>query len=354
MPRPYTERMKILVSFVWVLIWLAVAVHCLVLSQGKPDLHNPLGPQLPPTNGGDSFSFAVLGDCQSFRRPLKAFRKEISQHDLAFAVQLGDFVDYDEDLAYHHFLARLGAEPTIPMFLVRGNHEAADFTQRETDRYLEYIPMSTYSFMHGNCLFAVVDSSHGTITDKDINRTRARIREFRRKHPTGAIFLFSHYPPNLPDSGSADLSAASSNALLAICSDYAVSQLISGHVHDHRAMNYGSTSVIVDGCGGGSLRSPSEEVHYLRFTVEGLAVTLERVPLPCESGLAAGIDFFLYVTVLRFRWVFLALAVFFIARESRHLWKKRSRHRRSATAISLAAHRPETDVFGGSPPEGKA
>jgi predicted phosphodiesterase len=249
-------------SAAWLGAWTWVLVHACFSSRGQPSLKNPIGSTFAPNPDTATARFAVLGDIHSFRKPLRQFI-EILKNDTGyeFAVQLGDFVDYDEDLSYHHFRDRLGStKGAAALYLTRGNHEAIDFTLAPSDRYRDFIPDSTFHFIHANTLFLFLDNAHATFTADTINQAKSALEEFHRDRPGGKSIVFAHIPPNCPQSKCSDLLPSSSKVLLTLCHDYEIDYLVTGHVHDHFDFTAGKTTVIVDGSGGGSLLDPSPQI----------------------------------------------------------------------------------------------
>lgn len=298
------------------------AGHCLFSSQGNAKLTNPMGPQFTPAPAQRQAKFAVLGDCHAHRKSLQGFLQQAAAQQNDFGIQLGDFVDYDEDLAYHHFVNRLG-RPPFPLFLVRGNHEAVNFKLNESRRYLTYIKESDYSFVHANTLFVVLDSSHAYFQVGQIERATAAAAEFRAANAAGKIIVLTHFPPSSAGATDAPLSSPASKELLAFCEENAVDFLITGHVHTHSESTEGTTRLIVDGCGGGSLPDPSTAVHYLQFTINDGEISFAKVPLPRDARVVALMDYFLFVAVLRYRWIALAIACVILVREGFGLAKVR-------------------------------
>jgi hypothetical protein len=142
-----------------------------------------------------------------------------------------------------------------------------------------------------------------------------------------------HIPPTLQGSRSDDLSASATGAILDLCSEFQVDYLVCGHVHDHLELIHNSTTVVIDGCGGGSLRGPSSAVHYLEFTIRDGGLTFEPVALARDNMILAKGDYLLHVSIPRYRWWFVLLASVLVLREI-HSLRKMRQAKRPTTALA--------------------
>ncbi len=309
------KRFSVCASVLWIALWLGVALHCALSGRSRPDLKSPMGPAFRPSPAAASATFGVLGDCHSHRRALRSFLRKAEERGTDFAIQLGDFVDYADKLTFHHFVGRLGVLP-FPIFLVRGNHETVDFGLEHTDSFLDYIPQSSCFFEHAGMLVGILDNSDGAFADTRLVKARERIASFRERLPDGPVLLAMHLPPSLPGTHSRDLSGSATRILMRLCDDLGVDYIVAGHVHDHVTLKHGDTQIVIDGCGGGSLQGPSPDVHYLEFTVRNGQVASQVVPLQRDRKVLATLDYFLFVSVLRYRWLFFIAACAIILREA--------------------------------------
>ena len=113
-----------------------------------------------------------------------------------------------------------------------------------------------------------------------------------------------------------DLQQLSSRALLKLCDDSRVGYLLAGHLHRHQQLEHNGATIVVDGCGGGSLVAPSDEVHYLQFEIVNGKVSFTKVPLARDNSAVAKLDYLAFVTMLRYRWWGLFIAVALLLRET--------------------------------------
>ena len=319
---------KAIFSVVWCALWATFAVYCLLAARGHADLRNPMGPAFAPEPGAQKGTFATLGDCHSYRRSLQGFLRTASNRGVQFGVLLGDFVDYDEDIAYHHLVDRLG-EPPFPIFLARGNHEGTDFQLNDTHRYSSYIPQTSRFFVHAGVLVGILDNGTGDFAEGCLRQAREEILSFRQERPDAPVLLAMHIPPTIEEGRSDDLSASATRAILDLCSEFRVDYLVCGHVHDHIEFDHDNTTILIDGCGGGSLPGPSTDVHYLEFTVKQGGISFERVALARDHPIIARADYLFHVSVPRFRWWFFLLACIIALREA---WSLRRTYHMSQSA----------------------
>ena len=340
----YMKLSETIFSATWCVIWAIFAAYCALSARGSVDLRNPMGPSFIPRPQAGHGKFAFLGDCHSHRRSLREFLRLAPMRGVEFGIQLGDFVDYDEDIAYHHFVDRVGEQP-FPLFVARGNHEAIDFDFNETNRYQSHIPRTSFFIIHAGVLLGVVDNASGDFADNCLEEARDQIASFRQKHQDAPVVLAMHMPPTIDGTRSTDLSASATRAVLDLCTEFRVDYLVCGHVHDHIEIDHGSTTVLIDGCGGGSLQAPSTEVHYLEFSANQGALSFESVPLPRDHPVLAKADYLLHVSVPRYRWWFFLGACAILLREGCSL--RRAHHSRVLASTRSSANGQESQQIKG-------
>ena len=322
------DNLRRIGSFLWIAGWLVVVAHVCLSSRGRADLSHANLPTIETEfpnaeTGNREIRIALLGDCHSFRWPLREFRDSIAadgHYDLA--IQMGDFVDYDEDLAYHHFISRLGDPESfpVPLLLVRGNHEAIDFTLEASEHFLSYIPQPNRTIQLGTVLLLVLDSAHAALQIETREFARNAASSFRQKYPpeVGRIVLLTHIPPTTEGSRCTDLPRKDTQFLQEFCSEFAVAHLIAGHVHDSFESEMQDTLLIVEGSGGGSITAPSPSVHFLDCSIpaDPLAPLATKThALSREPLWISKMDYLWNITLLRFRWVTGLVAAGFLLRE---------------------------------------
>lgn len=303
-------------TVIWCGLLIAFGAYCLMVSRGPVGLKRQLGPPLEPLASGTKFKFAVLGDVHFHRKSLRAALRTAEARGCSFVVQLGDFVDYDDDIEYRRFV-RLTADLAkgLPLFLVRGNHETMAPGGGFTDNYSKYINPAHYTFKFGGQFFGVLDDSSGVLARAQLEELRSTLRRFRSSHPESRAFLFLHAPPDLPGLNSPDCTDGSSADLLRLAREMQIDFVFAGNVHDYAEMRVENTTYVITGCGGGSFGAPSTEVHYVEVSVSPAGVTTRRVPLPRDSRIVASAAHLVSVAVPRFRWHFFTGTLLLLAWE---------------------------------------
>jgi uncharacterized membrane protein len=85
--------------------------------------------------------------------------------------------------------------------------------------------------------------------------------------------------------------------------------IFAGHVHDYRDVMLDKTRVVISGCGGGSLRAPSTETHWLEISLSNGEIHIKRMPFEGQSRVSAAIAYSFCVQVPRYRWRFFGATV---------------------------------------------
>ncbi len=322
-------------------------IYALMVSRGPVRLHARLGPAPGTVSQRQSLQFAVLGDVHGHGRSLRDALRQAAERGCAFMVQIGDFVDHDDDHEYRRFVRlTAGLVEQVPLYLVRGNHETMAPDGSFTDHYLRYIDPAHYSFEHGGHLFCVFDNSAGSFGTTQLRAMRATIERFRSTHPTRSIFAFMHMPPDLPGLDSPDMGDGASADVLALASEHRVAAIFAGHLHDYHEERVGETRLIVSGCGGGSIRAPSTDVHYVEVTVDSGGFATRRVPIARESRLMASASYSVGILVPRYRWVVVGGALALLACEAGRGWYALRRRR---SVAHLPSNEAAPRVAGASP-----
>lgn len=326
-------------TYLWILALAALGTYGILAGRGPVELTSRIGP-LPSAASGERFRFAVLGDVHAFRRPLRETLERARADEISFVVQLGDFVDYDDDLEYRSFVDFVRSlRTTVPLFLVRGNHESMAVDGGFSDQFVRYVREPSYSFEYGGCYFGVLDNSAGVIAEGALSLIERELSAFRDRFPTEPAFLLLHMPPDSREFASPDMSRVSSERLLSIAHESHVSAIFCGHVHDYRMYRVQGIPVFVTGCGGGSLRAPSPETHYLQVDVRGDTFNVERIPVGREWKSVAAGRYALAVLVPRYRWYVVSAVAILLAIEVLSLIRRRRATSRRVFAIVPAAGR---------------
>ena len=162
----------------------------------------------------------------------------------AFVAVCGDMVHNAYDQAQVDELFRVSAtlDPDIPLYFVSGNHDVGEApTPDSLALYRERFGADNYSFRHGDCHFAVINSSLAFDPSNAPGEWR-RLKQFladdlsaARRRGSQQIILFAHHPLFhrsaseawdgwcVPDERRAEL--------MAILRDYGAAAAFAGHLH---------------------------------------------------------------------------------------------------------------------------
>lgn len=237
-----------------------------------------------PTAGGDTVSFAVLGDCEPsrwwiyrklFNRPGVFAEQLTALQELpgSFIVQLGDMVEKGTNPRYESFLRELRRTWNgRPYLTVCGNHDRSRPNgASHSIAYRTLFGRPNYFFDHAGVRFVVLDSSAKRVT-------RAQLRWLKTVlDVSGRKIVFTHMPPvqlglwggvgKVHELGGF---TRGSKEFAAVIEAAKVSRVYMGHVHafgvqDHRGVRYVLTG------GGGSALFPSGADdrfhHFLRVEI---------------------------------------------------------------------------------------
>ncbi|MFH1347803.1 MAG: metallophosphoesterase [Candidatus Margulisiibacteriota bacterium] len=245
----------VIVSSFWFHNW------SFALSQTPPQNH----PNIPSE---ESFSFVVFGDShegyETFDRLIKKVNKE---KDLAFAVHLGDAIQYDGERNHEDYLKR-EAKLKLKVYHVPGNHDLAG------KGYLAYRKLMGpyyYSFDYKNSHFIVLNNAFPNSFDA---KQFAWLKKDLAATDKENIFVFLHRPvfdASEIFSGYVMSGREVTEELMALFDKYKVDYVFAGHIHCYAKVKRG-TVYIVSGGAGGQLHLPRELggfYHYVKIRVDG-------------------------------------------------------------------------------------
>ncbi len=246
-----------------------------------------------PRAPGESFRFAVLGDCEPgrfwilralfnrkgvFSRQLGSIRAQ----SVDFTIQLGDMVSRGVPGQYARFFGELESSGVSqPYLTVIGNHDRLyPHGHSAGSRYHQFFGPSNYFFDRGAARFVVLDSSWGRLTQAQLRWLRLVLKGDRRK------LVFTHMPPSLLHlwgDGAARRRwggfSEGAREFADTVSEMGVERVYMGHVHGFGVQDCGGVRYILTG-GGGSPLYPSGVTdrfyHYLTVAV-GPAGISDRV-----------------------------------------------------------------------------
>lgn len=245
--------------------------------------------KLPP-----KFSFVVLGDnragdpvCDAVYRKVIAAALE-RKPDLM--VSTGDQISKPGSVEHWKRFREMSKNVTIPHFLTVGNHDAHIEVVGSEQTYKDQVDLPGnelyYSFVAGNALFIVLDSSikgeDKKITGEQFTWLEQVLASSRQKHK----FIFLHHPL-YPEQGrgkhygnSLDRYKEDRDRLQALFVKHKVTMVFLGHEHLYLRKTVGGIPHVIAGGGGAPLYAPDENGgfhHYVLVSVEGDRVSGEVV-----------------------------------------------------------------------------
>lgn len=257
-------------------------------------------------------SFAVFGDNKNSHSifPL-LLRKADQDHEIKFALDLGDLVFGGDMEKYRYFIKQVRGNFRKPFLTAIGNHEL-----REEGRGLYYVLFGPfyYSFRIGKVYFIVLDDADGK--GLDALQTAWLERELEQARGYTSRFVFMHVPLFDPRGEGYHhcLPEKQAQSLLELFKHYHVSRVFAGHIHGYYQGQWQGLSYIITGGAGGELVGQDPEhdfFHYAKVNVNGNSISV--IVQPIDSPEYESLDRFgsmawLYIfTFLRFHGIQMAL-----------------------------------------------
>ena len=217
----------------------------------------------------DSFIFIALGDCTSGEGIYRKMLDKINQEsDIAFVVNLGDFVYQGRDNEYRDYLALIsGLKPKI--YHVPGNHDLVGPGERNFKKYFGKL---YYSFDYKNTHFIVLNNAFKKYFDKrQFNWLRKDLANTKKEHIVVLMHRPTFDPANIFDeyvmSGREVV-----KQLMELFEQYGVDYVITGHLHCYAKTKRNGIVYLVSGGAGSPLHLPEQFggfYHYVKIKVDG-------------------------------------------------------------------------------------
>jgi UDP-2,3-diacylglucosamine pyrophosphatase LpxH len=247
-----------------------------------------------PTAGGESVSFAVLGDVEPSRFLIfrKLFNREgvfeaqmeaIQSQKVSFIVQLGDMVEKGEPDRYENFFLQLRRawKGGRPYLTVIGNHDRSRPNGKShSSMYRSLFGKSNYFFDHARTRFVVLDSSAKRVTPAQLRWLDKALETPLRK------IVFTHMPPvqlglwgGVGKLHSLGGFLGGSREFAEIVARRGVARVYMGHVHAFGVQDHLGVRYVLTG-GGGSALFPSgatDRFHHFLTVELGPEAIRERV-----------------------------------------------------------------------------
>lgn len=234
------------------------------------------------------FTFLVYGDCRSQRDRHLSVVESMLEERAAFAVNTGDMVEDGAKLRlwYLFFRTERSLLRRLPVYPVLGNHELKGSWKRGVAAFRRYftVPANgpekgvTYSFVHGNSLFVVLNSNASFVGTTQTAWARGQLEAASSNPAIRHIFVFLHHSPY-----ASGIHGENDDAQIAglprILTKYGVDALFAGHDHVYERGEADGLRYIVSG-GCGAPLYPRRKIndytswfesttHFVRVTVRG-------------------------------------------------------------------------------------
>lgn len=146
-----------------------------------------------------------------------------------------DFGNEEQKAIYKRLMDQI--DPSIPVFVVPGNHDIRGWTAEKRDRYIEFAGYDRFSERIGDCAFIGFDSNR--IRDNAVEAEEEQFvwleEELKKAQGSRHIFLFCHCPVamfalNEPD-GHNNFPKEKRARYIELFKKYGVEGIFSGHSH---------------------------------------------------------------------------------------------------------------------------
>ncbi len=231
--------------------------------------------------GGDDFSFAVLGDNKNSFSTFQAILRDLDAKagQLAFAIDVGDLVFDGEREKYRVFYNQI-RDIKVPFLVAIGNHDV-----REEGRatYYELFGPFYYSFKAGDSFFIVLDDANENRLDtSQMAWLRAQLE---KTSAYSHIFVFLHVPLRDPRKGLSHSlhDKHQVDELLALFRKYHVTMVFASHIHGYFKGSWDGVPYVITGGAGAELMGTDPEhyfYHYVIVHVKGEQVFTSVVRFP--------------------------------------------------------------------------
>jgi 3',5'-cyclic AMP phosphodiesterase CpdA len=234
------------------------------------------------------FSFVVIGDNRSGDDTYRTLVKMLMERRPDFVVNTGDMIAMPGDKRQWARFWEMSKPITVPYFLTVGNHDLQSKVLGSEAIYKEEVNLPGnelyYSFIAGNSLFIVLDTSFGDqekkITGAQYAWLEGVLSNSNQKHK----FVFLHHPLYTDSrkgkhaGNSLDRYPKKRNRLEALFVENKVDFVFSGHEHLYRRKVVDGINHVVTGGGGAPLYAEEKDGgfhHFVLVTVDGGRVSGE-------------------------------------------------------------------------------
>jgi len=231
----------------------------------------------------NNFCFAVFGDNKnSYTTFNKLLRRVNRDHDIAFAIDVGDLVYDGEKEKYLYFFDQVTDNLHLPFLTAIGNHE---LREKGRDLYYDMLGPFYYSFHIGRTYFIVLDDANEVGLDEWQKIWLEKELQKAQGYTNRLVFL--HVPLFDPRGGIYHhcLPEKSAKPLLAIFQKYHVSHIFASHIHAYFSGQWEGIPYTITGGAGGELVGTDPQhyfYHYLKVKIQGdqMKIAIKRISSP--------------------------------------------------------------------------
>jgi hypothetical protein len=305
----YPVRYSLLILCILLLAGLEVLTYFLPLPAYKWNAANIKNIKL--TDLGN-FSFAVFGDNKGSKFVFENMLKLIDHdQEIAFAIDLGDFVESGEKRQYHYFLKQIKSLLSLPVLTVIGNNELMG---NGRNLYYDIFGPGYYSFQIGKNYFIVLDDAEG-LDQKQENWLENELEE---SIDFDNCIVFMHLPLFDPRAGLHNrcLNKKVSYKLTDIFSKYSISHIFASHIPGFYHGRWGAIPYTTTAGAGINFDGKDKEheyFHFLKVQIRNNSLDVKVQYVPSEENkwmnLFSYFDPF-YIYAFKIRWIKSTLLVF--------------------------------------------
>ncbi len=276
---------------------------------------------------GFPFSFLVIGDTHNSRTGETLLKLGLENSKPSFIIILGDVVNRPGLWDHRFFIWQMAVKvkPTVPIFLVPGNHDI-DYTGTKIkggewrvtpEVYVSLYGARNFSFVFNDCLFILcaVESIKEPSYLVYLQETLSKKAEGKRH-----IFVFIHHPPK--GAGMAgSFFLPNENEFFSLLESYRVTSCYFGDYHSYWRTQRQGVNLVISGGGGGRLKKSQplwgKFHHILKVGVDRSIISENLIVLDKRAGfghsLEKGVFLYLVPSVQRSVWVLPILAILLLS-----------------------------------------
>ncbi len=276
---------------------------------------------------GLPFSFLVIGDTHNSRTGEALIDLGLEHGRPSFVIILGDIVNRPGLWDHRFFITEMAVKvkPTVPIFLVPGNHDIDYAGTKEKDKERRVTPeiyeslygARNFNFVFDDCLFILcgVDSIKQPSYLAYLRETLSKKAEGKRH-----IFIFIHHPPKRAGMAGS-FSLPGEDEFFSILEKHRVTSCFFGDYHSYGRSQTKGVNLIISGGGGGRLKKAQpiwgKFHHILKVDVDQSIISENLIVLDKRVGfwhsLQKGIFIHFFPVIQRVIWALPILAILLLS-----------------------------------------